>query len=225
MLSNFLTPTMTESYTIKRRENPFQFFASEFLGDIPNADELLTLDAEVGALVYVINTGYTYIQAQKGDWKQLKAGKGSTGRPGERGPEGPMGPAGKGGTQGSEGRPGRDGRSGAKGERGLTGKDGKDGVNGRDGLPGLPGQNGKNGADGRDGKDGQHGKDGSRGLTGTNGEDGRGWIGGKYDHVTGQVTFTSDDGLTFKTGDLRGSPAPWANLTLEQLANALKPYL
>ncbi len=55
---------MTDSYTIKRRENPFQFYASEFIGDIPNAEALLDLDAEVGALVYVINTGYTYIQAQ-----------------------------------------------------------------------------------------------------------------------------------------------------------------
>lgn len=216
---------MTESYSIQKRVNPFQFYASEFLGDVANTDELYNLDASVGSLCYVVNTGYTYIQARKGDWKQLKAGKGSTGRAGERGPVGPMGPAGKDGAQGPEGRPGQDGRPGAKGERGLPGKDGKDGVNGRDGLPGLPGQNGKNGADGRDGKDGQHGKDGSRGLTGTNGEDGRGWIGGKYDHVTGQVTFTSDDGLTFKTGDLRGAPAPWANLSIEQLAKALKPYL
>jgi hypothetical protein len=162
---------MTDSYTIKRRENPFQFFASEFIGDIANADDLLNLDADVGALVYVINTGYTYIQAQKGDWKQLKAGKGSTGRPGDRGPIGPAG---------------------------------VDGVDGKDGLPG---------------------KDGPRGFTGTNGEDGRGWQGGSYDYVTGQVTFTSDDGLTFKTGDLRGAPSPWANLSIEQLAKALKPYL
>lgn len=216
---------MTDSYTIPKRENPFQFHASEFLGDVANTDELFALDAPVGALCYVVNNGYTYIQAREGDWKQLKAGKGSTGRPGERGPEGPPGKNGKDGAQGPEGRPGRNGAQGPKGDRGEPGKDGKDGVNGRDGLPGLPGQNGANGADGRDGKDGQHGKDGQRGLTGTNGEDGRGWTGGKYDHVTGVVTFTSDDGLTFKTGDLRGAPSPWANMTIEQLANALKPYL
>ena len=216
---------MTDSYTIKRRENPFQFFASEFIGDITNADELLNLDADVGALVYVINTGYTYIQAQKGDWKQLKAGKGSTGRPGDRGPIGPPGIDGVDGQEGSQGRPGRDGNVGPRGERGLPGSDGKDGRNGIDGEPGLPGRNGKNGVDGLDGKDALPGKDGPRGFTGTNGEDGRGWQGGSYDYVTGQVTFTSDDGLTFKTGDLRGTPSPWANLSIEQLAKALKPYL
>jgi len=215
----------TESYTIKRRENPFQFFASEFIGDIPNAEALLDLDAEVGALVYVINTGYTYIQAQKGDWKQLKAGKGSTGRPGDRGPIGPAGANGVDGKTGAEGEQGRAGSPGQKGERGLPGIDGKPGHDGVNGEPGLPGLNGKNGADGRDGKDGQDGRQGPRGFTGTNGEDGRGWQGGSYDYVTGQVTFTSDDGLTFKTGDLRGAPSPWANLSIEQLAKALKPYL
>ena len=216
---------MTESYSIRKRENPFQFFASEFIGDVFNLADLQEVEAEVGALCYVTSTGYSYIQARKYDWKQLKAGKGSTGKDGDRGEQGLQGTAGKNGERGPEGKPGRDGAVGPRGERGLPGKDGTNGSSGRDGLPGLPGQNGKNGADGRDGKDGQHGKDGSRGLTGTNGEDGRGWIGGKYDHVTGQVTFTSDDGLTFKTGDLRGAPAPWANLSLEQLAKALKPYL
>ena len=216
---------MTESYTIKRRENPFQFFASEFIGDIPNAESLLDLDAEVGALVYVINTGYTYIQAQKGDWKQLKSGKGSTGRPGDRGPIGPAGVDGVDGKEGPQGPSGRDGNVGSKGERGLSGSHGKNGHNGIDGEPGLPGRNGKNGVDGVDGKDALPGKDGPRGFTGTNGEDGRGWRSGKYDYVTGQVTFISDDGLTFKTGDLRGAPSPWANLSIEQLAKALKPYL
>ena len=95
---------MTESYSIKKRENPFQFFASEFLGDMPNIEALYSLDAKVGALAYVINTGYTYIQAQKGDWKQLKAGKGSTGRPGDRGPEGPAGRDGVDGKEGPQGR-------------------------------------------------------------------------------------------------------------------------
>ena len=216
---------MTESYSIKRRENPFQFYASEFIGDIPNADELLTLDAEVGALVYVVNSGYTYIQAQKGDWKQLRAGKGSTGRPGEVGPQGPSGEDGRDGRPGEVGPRGKDGNPGQRGERGLPGADGKNGRNGTDGEPGLPGRNGLNGCDGQDGRDGLPGRDGARGYTGTNGEDGRGWIGGSYDYVTGQVTFKSDSGLEFKTDDLRGAPSPWANLTLQQLANALKPYL
>lgn len=216
---------MTDSFTIKKRQNPFQFFASEFIGDVPTIEALQEVDAEVGSLCYVVNNGYTYIQARKGDWKQLKAGKGTTGRTGDRGPVGPQGPPGKDGKDGVDGRPGAIGPLGPQGQRGLPGADGVNGRNGVDGEPGLPGRNGKNGVDGLDGKDGQPGKQGPRGYTGTNGEDGRGWQGGSYDYVTGQVTFTSDDGLTFKTGDLRGAPSPWANLSIEQLAKALKPYL
>lgn len=37
------------------------------------------------------------------------------------------------------------------------------------------------------------------------GDDGKGWTGGSYDSGTGIVTFTSDDGLGFTTGDLRGA--------------------
>jgi hypothetical protein len=40
------------------------------------------------------------------------------------------------------------------------------------------------------------------GIAGT---DGLGWTGGSYDGGTGIVTFTSDDGLGFATGDLRGT--------------------
>lgn len=40
---------------------------------------------------------------------------------------------------------------------------------------------------------------------GSGGQDGLGWTGGAYDAQTGIVTFTSDDGLGFTTGDLRGS--------------------
>lgn len=40
---------------------------------------------------------------------------------------------------------------------------------------------------------------------GGGGEDGQGWTGGSYDAGTGIVTFTSDDGLGFATGDLRGA--------------------
>jgi len=35
-------------------------------------------------------------------------------------------------------------------------------------------------------------------------EDAKGWTGGFYNEPTGQVIFTSDDGLGFVTGDLRG---------------------
>ena len=64
---------MPDLVTIKERKNPFEFHASEFLGDVPSLEHLeLMTDAPVGALCYVINTGYTYLQARPGDWKQLK---------------------------------------------------------------------------------------------------------------------------------------------------------
>ena len=47
----------------------------------------------------------------------------------------------------------------------------------------------------------------SGGSTGADGVDGKGWTGGTYDPATGTVTFTSDDGLEFTTGDLRGTDA------------------
>lgn len=37
------------------------------------------------------------------------------------------------------------------------------------------------------------------------GADGLGWTGGSYNAGTGKVTFASDDGLGFETGDLRGA--------------------
>jgi len=43
------------------------------------------------------------------------------------------------------------------------------------------------------------------GATGPAGAAGQGWTGGTYDSSTGVVTFTSNDGLGFATGDLRGS--------------------
>lgn len=45
---------------------------------------------------------------------------------------------------------------------------------------------------------------GVAGADGTNGTDGLGFTGGSYNPTTGVVTFTSDDGLGFSTGDLRG---------------------
>ena len=213
------------TFRIQQRENPFQFHASEFVGDVPSLDHLYELDAPVGSLAYVINTGYSYIHARPGDWKQLKAGKGTTGATGAPGAAG---------RDGRDGRDGIDGKQGPKGPIGPMGRQGPPGRNGVDGLPGKPGCDGQPGRDGVDGergepglngKDGEPGKQGPRGYTGTNGEDGRGWIGGEYDHVSGKVTFKSDDGLTFSTGDLRGAPSPWAHMSLEQLAQALKPYL
>lgn len=216
---------MTQQYTIKQRENPFQFHASEFLGDFPNLASLQQVDAKDGALAYVINTGYTYIQARPGDWKQLKAGKGTTGPQGPQGIPGPVGPPGRDGIDGSQGDTGPMGPKGPQGPKGRDGKDGKDGRPGLNGADGADGKDGKDGFIGRDGIDGEPGPMGPRGYTGTNGEDGQGWTHGEYDHVSGRVTFHSNDGLGFSTGDLRGAPSPWAHMSLEQLANALKPYL
>jgi hypothetical protein len=49
------------------------------------------------------------------------------------------------------------------------------------------------------------GASGTNGTNGTNGTDGLGFTGGSYNASTGIVTFTSDDGLGFSTGDLRGA--------------------
>ena len=46
---------------------------------------------------------------------------------------------------------------------------------------------------------------GSTGFFGTTGATGPGFTGGSYDPVTGEVVFTSDDGLGFETDDLRGA--------------------
>ena len=52
---------------------------------------------------------------------------------------------------------------------------------------------------------GGSGGSGSDGADGADGADGKGWTGGSYDSSTGVVTFTSNDGLGFTTGDLRGA--------------------
>ena len=49
------------------------------------------------------------------------------------------------------------------------------------------------------------GVDGVDGTNGADGADGKGWTAGSYDASTGVVTFDSDDGLGFSTGDLRGA--------------------
>lgn len=43
------------------------------------------------------------------------------------------------------------------------------------------------------------------GISGGGGSSGLGWTGGSYSSSTGVVTFASDDGLGFSTGDLRGA--------------------
>ena len=49
------------------------------------------------------------------------------------------------------------------------------------------------------------GVQGTNGTNGTNGTDGTGWTSGSYNASNGVVTFVSDDGLGFVTGDLRGA--------------------
>ena len=79
-------------------------------------------------------------------------------------------------------------------------------------LAGLKGDKGEDGKDftyddfTSDQLDALKGDTGERGDDGDNGEDGKGWKsdGTGYNAATGVVTFSSDDGLGFSTGDLRG---------------------
>lgn len=73
------------------------------------------------------------------------------------------------------------------------------------GGSGATGPQGPQGETGPAGPQGDPGADGADGLDGTDGADGSGWTGGSYSDLTGVVTFTSDDGLGFSTGDLRGT--------------------
>jgi hypothetical protein len=90
----------------------------------------------------------------------------------------------------------------------------------------LGGIKGDPGADGADGVDGVNGVDGAPGADGADGADGLGFTGGSYDAGTGVVTFTSDDGLGFATGDLRGADgadAPSNFADLDDVNPSLSP--
>ena len=63
------------------------------------------------------------------------------------------------------------------------------------------------------------GPEGPAGQNGEDGADGKGWTGGSYSSGTGKVTFTSDDGLGFETGDLRGDPGPAVDLPAADAAD------
>jgi hypothetical protein len=73
---------------------------------------------------------------------------------------------------------------------------------------------------------GATGATGSQGPQGQAGSDGTGFTGGSYNASTGVVTFTSNDGLGFSTGDLRGADGADASgdlistNNLSDLANA-----
>ena len=105
---------------------------------------------------------------------------GPTGDPGPTGPEGPQGETGAGFTGGSY--------DPATGIVTFTSDDGLGFTT-----------NDLRGSDGQDGAAGANGLDGAQGPTGD------GFTGGSYNAGTGVVEFTSDDGLGFSTGDLRGA--------------------
>ena len=144
---------------------------------------------------------------------------------------------------------GADGANGTNGTNGIDGTNGTNGTNGADGdgftggnynsstgivtftsddglgfttldLRGADGVDGVDGVDGSDGNDGVDGTNGTNGTNGTDGADGDGFTGGSYNSTTGIVTFTSDDGLGFSTGDLRPGGAV-ANLTQHYLKTIL----
>ena len=77
-------------------------------------------------------------------------------------------------------------------------------VVGATGATGAQGPQGPQGPQGLTGATGPQGLTGATGSTGSQGPIGAGFLGGSYSSTTGVVTFTSDDGLGFSTGDLRG---------------------
>jgi len=79
------------------------------------------------------------------------------------------------------------------------------GPQGPAGATGATGPAGPTGATGATGPAGPTGPVGPTGETGPAGADGLGWTGVTYDSSTGQITFTSDDGLGYVTDDLRPS--------------------
>jgi hypothetical protein len=142
--------------------------------------------------------------------------------------QGPQGPAGAQGAQGPQGEQGVQGAQGIQGDQGIQGPQGAQGPAGAAGADGADGADGAgftggsydaaNGTvtftsdDGLGfttgdlrGAAGADGADGAQGPAGADGADGAGFTGGSYDAANGTVTFTSDDGLGFTTGDLRGA--------------------
>jgi hypothetical protein len=99
-------------------------------------------------------------------------------------------------SKGPKGDTGAEGPQGTQGPKGDKGDQGDTGPQGQQGIQGIQGVAGQDGADGADGADG---------TNGTNGTNGTGFTGGSYNSGTGVVTFTSNDGLGFSTGDLRGA--------------------
>ena len=187
---------------------------SNFLGDVETITELYEIkNPKHGDSVYVVRGGHLYlaVQTELGiDWKQLRVGKGSRGPVGERGQRG---------LKGIQGEPGLDGKDGRDGADGKDGKDGRDGINGRDGKDG---KDGKQGVPGRDGV--AIAKDGQPGRNGKDGEDGAGWDDVFYNPSDGRFHFTSQSHphLNYSSPPLH---IPFFGLSLQEIADKLKPYL
>jgi hypothetical protein len=114
-------------------------------------------------------------------------------------------PVGDTGATGATGATGPQGDTGPQGPQGDTGPQGIQGIQGETGPQGLKGDTGDTGPQGIQGIQGIQGETGATGATGPQGDTGAGFTGGSYNASTGVVTFTSDDGLGFVTGDLRGA--------------------
>jgi len=120
------------------------------------------------------------------------------------GPQGPQGPA------GADGATGPQGPQGIAGPQGPAGADstvpGPQGDTGPQGPIGATGPQGDTGPQGPQGPQGDTGADSTvPGPQGDAGPQGDGFTGGSYNPLTGEVVFTSDDGLGFSTSDLRGA--------------------
>ena len=109
------------------------------------------------------------------------------------------------GAQGIQGDNGVKGDTGDQGDQGIQGEQGLAGDQGIQGVKGDTGDQGIQGDIGLTGDQGIQGIQGVKGDDGANGTDGDGWTSGAYTAGTGVVTFSSDDGLGFVTGDLRGA--------------------
>lgn len=126
------------------------------------------------------------------------------------------------GVDGIDGTNGIDGNDGAPGPKGDPGNDGTDGLgwtggayNPATGVVTFTSDDGLGFSTtdlrGQTGSAGSIGPAGADGIDGNDGADGLGWTSGSYDSETGQVSFASDDGLGFTTGDLRGGTGPAGN--------------
>ncbi|WVQ00116.1 tail fiber protein [Synechococcus phage MA10] len=182
-------------------------------------------DASTGAVTFTSDDG---LEFTTGDLTGERGPQGVKGETGDQGPQGEQGERGYIGPQGPQGEQGVQGLVGPQGETGLTGPQGPQGPQGIQGLVGPQGDQGLTGPQGPQGlqgaqgpqgvqgEDGPQGIQGEQGVQGPTGETGAGFTGGSYDSATGQVTFTSNDGIGFTTGDLR---ADISSLSIDALSD------